>query len=194
MDLKPTLPGKKRPALLRVVVALIIGVALSGGQAVALAQKASVGEYELKAVFLFNFVKFVKWPPKAFPDAKAALTIGILGDDPFAGTLERTIHGETVGGRVLRMHRSPRIEELRTCQIIFVSKSERSRVNELVAALRGAAVLTVGESEQFSHQGGVITLLMQKGRVGFEINVAAGRRAGLEISSKLLRLGKIVSS
>lgn len=153
----------------------------------------AAAEYELKAVFLFNFVKFVKWPPAAFPDSSAPLTIGVLGADPFAGALERTIQGETVGGRRLRLRQSFRAEELKKCQVVYLCKSEHARIEEDLAALKSGSVLTVGETERFSQAGGVITLIMERGRVAFEINVATSRRAGLEISSKLLRLGKTVT-
>jgi len=175
---------------------LVAWVALTLSPALALAQPPSraVAEYELKAVFLFSFVKFVKWPATAFPNAVTPLTIGVLGADPFAGALERTVRGETVGGRRLRIHQSFRVEDLKNCQVVFVSKSERARIGDELAVLNTGAVLTVGETDQFSQAGGVITLIMEEGRVTFKINVGVSRRTGLEISSKLLRLGKTVTS
>ena len=190
--MESTSPPASRP-LCRIAAALIC-LLIALPHASAFAQKKGTGEYELKAAFLFNFVKFVKWPSHAFSDETSPLAIGILGNDPFAGALDRTVRGETVGGRIVKVRRSGRVEELRDCQIVFVSRAERTNVGDILAAMHGSAVLTIGETEQFSRQGGVISLLMNRGHVGFEINVAAGRRAGLEISSKLLKLGRVVTS
>ncbi|MEZ0388402.1 MAG: YfiR family protein [Verrucomicrobium sp.] len=148
-------------------------------------------EYEVKAVFLFNFSQFIKWPPRAFTDPSAPLTIGVLGDDPIGSPLQSAIRGETSAGRKLIVKTGRRIDDLKGCQFIFVSKSESGRLAEILSALQGTSVLTVGESDQFCSQGGIINFSLQGGKVGFEINVAAAQRAGLEVSPKLLRLGRI---
>lgn len=155
------------------------------------AAKAQSKEYEVKAVFLFNFSQFVKWPARSFPDANAPLMIGVLGDDPFGGALQSATRGETSNGRKIVVRTGRRVDDLRGCQFIFVSRSEIGRLGEILAALQGSGVLTVGESDQFCDQGGVINFTLQGGKVGFEINVASAQRAGLEVSPKLVRLGKI---
>lgn len=137
-------------------------------------------EYDLKAAFLVNFVQFVKWP------GSASATVGILGDDPFEGKLQKVLHGK------LGIRRSRRPEDLKNCQIIFISKSERGNVGAILSSLEGANVLTVGDMEGFARQGGIIGLTMDGDRVRFEINTAAARRAGLEISSRLLKLASRV--
>jgi hypothetical protein len=148
-------------------------------------------EYQVKAVFLFNFSQFVKWPARAFPDAGSPLVIGVLGDDPFGGALQSATRGETANGRKVIVKNSRRIEELRNCQFVFISKSENGRLNEVINALQGSNVLTVGEADQFCNLGGVINFTIQGGVVSFEINVGAAKRAGLEVSPKLVKLGKI---
>lgn len=152
---------------------------------------AQQGEYQVKAVFLFNFSQFVKWPARAFPDAGSPLVIGVLGDDPFGGALQSATRGETANGRKIVIKNSRRMEELRNCQFVFVSKSENGRLSEVINALQGSNVLTVGEGDQFCDLGGVINFTLQSGQVGFEINVGAAKRAGLEVSPKLVKLGKI---
>ena len=143
----------------------------------------SAQEYEIKAACLIHFAQFVKWP-KALPEGQPS--IGILGEDPFGGALERL--GQ------MNVGRSQRLDDLKGCQILFISRSERSGIGEILAGLRGTNVLTVSDMDDFARKGGIIGVLIEGGKVHFEINPDAGQRAGLEISSKLLRLGKIVNS
>ncbi len=149
-------------------------------------------EYQLKAAFLFNFAQFVKWPSAAFTKEGAPFCIGILGDDPFGSTLEETIQGENIDNHPLTVIRARRIEELKDCQMIFVSRSEEGRVGEILSELDSKPVLTVSEMESFTRSGGDIDFYLAEGKVRFEINPQSARRCGLKISSQLLNLGKIV--
>jgi YfiR/HmsC-like len=155
---------------------------------------AEYSEYEVKAAFLGNFIQFVKWPAKAFADAGSPFTICIVGSDSFGGALERAVAGQTVGGRKVAIKRSRRPDDLRSAQVVFVCKSERGRIGEILGGLQGANVLSVGESDDFARQGGVINFVMESDKVRFEVNTGAAQRAGLELSSKLLRLGKQVAA
>ncbi len=137
------------------------------------AEERDVSEYELKAALLAKFPAFVKWPA-----SRGAVTIGILGDDPFGAGLDR----------VVKVRRSKRVEDLKTCQIVFISRSERGKLDSIIEALSGANVLTVGDSDGFARQGGVIGLVMDGDKVRFEINTAAAKRAGLTIDLQLARL------
>ncbi|MGH7701000.1 MAG: YfiR family protein [Gemmatimonadales bacterium] len=156
------------------------------------AQAVRASEYQVKAVFLFNFAQFVDWPPEAFNDPQAPLVIGVLGDDPFGPVLDATVRGETVRGRPLEIRRSRRIDEILTCHILFISQSEADRLDDIVAALRSRPILTVGDGETFARRGGVVRLVVERGRVRFHINLEAAAAARLTISSKLLRLAEIV--
>jgi hypothetical protein len=151
-------------------------------------------EYEVKATFLFNFAQYVEWPPEAFPTPTAPIIIGVLGDDPFGKLLDETVRGETVKNRPIAIHRSRQVENLRHCHILFISKSERSRLGHIIASLTGKHCLTVGETDRFAHNGGVINLRLQGATVRFEVNMEAARRGGLTISSKLLRLAIIIGA
>lgn len=153
------------------------------------AQSAAYSEYEIKAAFLFNFAQFVKWPASG-----GQMTIGILGDDPFGGALEKTVKGESVDGRKLTIRRARKAEDLKGCQIVFVANSEGGNLNAILAALAGANVLTVGELDDFVKQGGAIGFTSSGGKVRFEINTGATQRAGLNISSRLLKLASRVGS
>jgi hypothetical protein len=149
-------------------------------------------EYQVKAAFLYNFVQFVEWPAAAFPDAGAPISIGVLGENPFGSGLEKIIEDKTVKDRKVVVKYSGTIENLSGCQLVFISASEQERLPEILKALRGKRVLTVGETPGFARLGGVINFIMVENRVRFEINVDAAERAGLKISSKLLQLAIIV--
>ena len=151
-------------------------------------------EYEVKAAFLFNFALYVEWPPEAFPTPTAPIIIGILGDDLFGNVLDQTVRGETVRNRPIAIHRSRQIENLKHCHLLFISKSESGRLAHIFAKLAGTHCLTVGETDRFAHNGGIINFRLQGANVRFEINLNAARRSGLAISSKLLRLAILIGS
>jgi len=151
-------------------------ITISGGRA---AESTSVTEYTLKAGYLLKFPDFVKWPTSS-----GSITVGILGDDPFGAALEGSV----------KVKRSKRIDDLKGCQIVFISKSERGNLPGIVAALEGSNILTVGDSDGFARQGGILGFVMEGDKVRFEINAGAAKRAGLQISSRLLQLASRVFS
>lgn len=150
-------------------------------------------EYEIKAVFLYNFAQFVQWPPEAFADKKAPLVIGILGSDPFGSYMDEAVRGETVDGRPFVVRRYDRPEEITDCHILFISRSESGRLDQILGSLKGKSVLTVGDMDDFSRDGGMIRFVTENNKVRLRINVEAAKSAGLKISSKLLRPAQIVS-
>jgi hypothetical protein len=172
-------------ALLRRSLILLLLLALP-----AAAQEAQPLEYELKAAFLFNFVKFVEWPPEAFAGARSPLTICVYGQDPFGASLDGVVRGESLGERSLLVQRPETLDDLRDCHVLFVSRSERQRMPEVLARVEGAPVLTVGDTDGFLRAGGMINFVLEENKVRFLINQEAAERSGLRISSKLLRLAK----
>ena len=102
------------------------------------------------------------------------------------------MRGKTVDGRALTVRRLKGPEEGTGCQIVFVGAHEMSLLPALLREIRGSAILTVGDTEKFSRQGGMVNFVVQDNRVRFEINADAAQRAGLKISSKLLQLATIV--
>jgi hypothetical protein len=191
----PFQPGKERrmpsffrkSASLRFVITVMV---MCGVAAPAVSQAAGYSVQQVQAVFLFNFAQFVKWPSKAFPDSGSPLTIGVLGANPFSGTLENAVRGETVDGRRIAVRYSRRAEDLKDCQIVFVSQSESGRVVSVLGALQGTHALTVSDIPRFCEQGGMINFMLEGGQVKFSINTRPANNAGLQISSKLLRLAK----
>lgn len=180
--------GARRRRLLPAVLLLLCGLAAPPARA------ASSTEYQLKAVFLFNFAQFVEWPARAFPEADSPLVIGVLGDDPFGAALDQTVRGEVVNRRPLVVQRYRRVEEALGSHILFISHSESARLDQILASLRGRNILTVGESDAFALRGGMIRFLTANNKLRLRINMTAVQAGELTISSKLLRPSEIVSS
>lgn len=149
---------------------------------------AQAPEYALKAAFLFNFVKFVEWPPAAFAGDRAPMTICVYGDDPFGRTLDALVAGERAGERSLQVRRPDSFAGLEGCHVLFVSRSKKDRLEEVLAQVQGEPVLTVGDTDGFLRAGGVINFVLEGSKVRFLIDQAAAERNGLRISSKLMRL------
>jgi hypothetical protein len=139
---------------------------------------------------LFNFAQFVDWPPKAFPEAQTPLVIGILGEDLFGSYLDETVRGEKVNDRPLVVQRYHRIGEIKTCHVLFISRSESARLEEILASLKGRSILTVGDTDDFALRGGMIRFVTEKNKIRMRINLEAVKAANLTISSKLLRLAE----
>ena len=156
------------------------------------AQSPQSKEYQVKAVFLFNFAQFVEWPTNAFPDAQTPLIIGILGEDPFGSYLDETVRGEKVNNRPLVVQRYRRMDEIKSCHILFISRSEADRLEEVLGGLKGRNILTVGDFEGFAQRGGMVRFVTEK-KVRLRINLEAAKAASLTISSKLLRPAEIVA-
>jgi len=167
---------------------------LGGGHLTVNGQTGVSKEYQVKAAFLFNFAQFVDWPPAAFTNIDMPFTIGILGRDPFGAALEATVEGETVNNRKIIIERARTVDDLKNCQLIFISQSEKSQVPEILSALDDRPVLKVSEIEGFARLGGSINFYLDDGRVRFEVNPAAAQRDGLKVSSQLLSLGKIIQT
>jgi len=158
------------------------------------AQAQSATEYQVKAAFLFNFAKFVDWPVDAFASADSALQICVLGQDPFGRDFEQVIVDKTVNGHRIEIAHPDGVPQARACQILFIAASETAHLRAILAGLKGASVLTVGDAPGFAILGGVINFVLDDGRVRFEINVKAAELAHLKISARLLTVAKVVLS
>ena len=172
----------RRPILsLSLIWLLLVG---SNGRA----QQSPPTEYQIKAAFLFNFAKFVRWPSAAFAGGTSPIVIGILGENPFHDDLARMIQNKTIDDHPLLVKEFHSPADAANCHILFISTSEKNRLPEIIKGLKGRSVLTVGEMEHFTESGGMINLVLESARIRFEINNEAATSAGLKISSKLLAL------
>ncbi|HKI72425.1 MAG TPA: YfiR family protein, partial [Verrucomicrobiae bacterium] len=150
-------------------------------------------EYELKAVWLYNLLKFVDWPPDVLPPQSEAFTIGILGESQFGEALDR-LQEKTIKGKKILVKHLAGPSDGRDCQIIFICVSEKERLPQILETLKRTRVLTVGETAGFAEEGGIANLIAERNRVRLEINNSAASRSGLTISSQLLNVAKLVES
>jgi len=153
---------------------------------------AAPSEYQVKAVFLFNFSQFVEWPSNAFASPDAPFVIGVVGEDPFGTQLDAAVRGESVAGHPLKVKRYRRAEDVEPCQILFISATELARFDGILSSLDGRSILTVSDIERAAERGAMIQFANQDNHLRLRINVAAAKAAGLTLSSKLLRPAEIV--
>ncbi len=175
----------------------IVGLVMAGLSLLWIGGKFSLNaaaptQYQLKAVFLMNFAKFVEWPTTAFGSAQSPIAICILGEDPFGRDMDEVVRGQLAGDRTLAVKRLSQVQQEKNCHMLFVSAAEKERMERVLGALRNAPTLTVGEGDDFAAAGGMIGLLIEDNKIRFEVNLDAAERAGLKISSKLLKLAKNV--
>lgn len=157
------------------------------------ARPQPLGEYDVKAAFLYNFVKFVTWPDRAFERPDQPMTLCLAGRDPFAGSLDRIVDGERVGNRALVVERLPSpAARASRCHLLFVPAGEHDRQRTWLAATAGAPVLTVGETADFLEAGGVVQFVLEDQRVRFAIHPAPAEATGLVLNARLLQVARIV--
>ncbi len=173
----------------RLLAVFCLSATLAGAQTPA----APSAEYQVKAVFLFNFAQFVDWPAKAFAGDKAPLVIGVLGTDPFGAYLDGLVQGEKIGEHPIVVRRFAEGDKLAECHILFLSAALAGHMDRVIAPLKARGILTVGDTDNFSRAGGMIRFITEKGKIRLRIDVAAAQDAGLTISSKLLRSATIVT-
>lgn len=173
---------------------LLVSIALAGAPRDR-AQDAPLSEYQRKAEFLFNFAKFIDWPPGSFASPQSPFLVCVIGADPFGRVLDENLPGQTIGDRSVQIARFPGLQyltESRSCQIVFLSASVSRHFREVMDNFRGTHVLLVGDMRGFATSGGTIEFTLQENHVRFTINTDAAERAGLRVSSQLLSLAKIV--
>ncbi|HSR08080.1 MAG TPA: YfiR family protein [Bryobacteraceae bacterium] len=148
-------------------------------------------EYQVKAAFLYNFAKFVEWPPGTFAKPNDPIEICIVGQNPFGSTLEDMVQGKKMEGRAFAVRQLPDTQQAGKCQILFIGASEGKRTRALLEALKGAAILTVGETGDFTSLGGIVSFRLEGPRVHIQIALDTAEHARLRVSSKLLSLAEI---
>ncbi len=158
----------------------------------AVALQAESVEYPVKLAFLYNFTKFVEWPPDSYGGPAAPLAICIVGHDPFSPDLEGELRTRTVGGHPLDVRTLKPTDALALCHLVFIPATEKDQADRIVRSLDGSSILTVGETKGFALLGGIINLTVEADTVHFEVNQIAAERAHLKFSSKLLSLATIV--
>jgi hypothetical protein len=166
--------------------ASLLFAALAGGQ------QPRATEYEVKAVYLFNFGRFVSWPAPRVRDSAAPFAICVIGKDPFGPVLDAALAGETIEGRTVVARRVALPEQATTCQELYIPASEGNHLRDILSALDKSSVLTVSDIEHFSERGGMIQFVVHGDRVRFQVNLTRTADAGLTLSSELLKVAVAV--
>ena len=173
-----------RAFLSRYILALTVLLLVGSHRAAAQAK-----DYQVKAVFLFHFTQFVDWPATAFSSPGAPFVIGIYGADPFGEFIDKAVSNEKVAGRAIVVKRFRNVGELSGCHLLFINHASPK---DALQAVEGKAVLTVGDDINFTKDGGMIQFVTESSKIKLQIRHSVAKTAGLTISSKLLRLAKIV--
>ncbi|SKB03132.1 protein of unknown function [Prosthecobacter debontii] len=187
MELLRTLA--KRTHTQGVAILLLLAFVLSPFEAHA--ESSEKREYALKAVFLYNFCQFIDWPSGSFAHDRAPIIIGVMGSNPFGGLLSETVHGELIRGRSIQLSPCQNPQDALKCHLLFISDEEMPKMTALLSVLANHSVVTVGESEAFLEQGGMIALPSVENKIKLKVNLPAVRAAKVEMSSKLLRVADI---
>ena len=151
-------------------------------------------ENQVQAVFLFNFSRFVEWPPQVFAAPSDPFIIGIVGSDPFGARLDEAVRNEQINGHPLTVRRFHSIADVENCQILFIDRSEMAHIGQILTALDHRSTLTVSQGEDAAQRGVMIQFATENSRIRLRINVGSARAAGLTISSKLLRPADIIGT
>lgn len=154
--------------------------------------QTQVSEVELKSAFLYKFIHYAEWPPEALGDLGDPIAICVIEQDALAQVLEGAVHGRTSHERPVVVRRVDDSDSFNGCHVLFVGAEDTSRIDEVVVRASAHPTLTVGDAEGFARRGGMINFTRRGARLGFEINRGAVLRAGLDLSSQLLKLAQLV--
>lgn len=176
----------------RALIGLIVGIVCLCLVRPCGSAETGITENQVKALCLLNFAKYVTWPPEVFPEANTPLCVGVIGHGKLAAELENIARGKLINGRAVVVFEPHEEAERRKCHILFIGASGRTPIQDILGAVRDLPLLTVGEAEPFAQAGGIINFVKKENKVRFEVDLAAARRARLEISSKLLNLADVV--
>ena len=173
------------------LLTLCVGIATSCVSASADTPSRHELEYRVKAAYLYNFAVFVTWPDEDGASLDP-IVVGVLGDDPFGELLDATLDGKLVRERPLEIRRYASLEELGQCDVLFVAADQSATVDRILEQVGSRAVLTISELDGIARRGGVVTLYRESDRIRFRVNIASAERAGLKVSSRLLKLAEVV--
>jgi len=176
----------------RALAAWVVCGVLSAQPALLRAQTSATNEYRVKAQFLSNFPSFVEWPAEAFSSPQEPLSVCVYGTYSFGLSLAENLGEKTVHGRRMEVRMTKKESELRSCHVLFVSRSAEKRYPAVMQAIQGASVLTVGETPDFLAAGGAVNFLYQDDALQFEVNLNNANEAHLRLSASMLALARRV--
>lgn len=155
-------------------------------------QASAQSEDQVKAAFLFNFVRYVEWPDEVFEDEGAHVKVCMLGAEAFGSVVTQTVSGKSVGDREVKVESIRSLDSARDCHLLYVGSTEQEKLVDMISALESAPVFTVSDAEGFAEGGAMANFFRADNKIRFEMNPGAAKKAKLKISSRLLRLAKVV--
>lgn len=170
------------------VALLMVGLVASVLPAVA----QDVQEYDLKAEFMRRFTLFIEWPAGALPPPDEPFVIGIIGDSPLHGALETRLNNAVIKNRRAELRIVGDLTEIDNCQVLFIASTMQARLDQILVRTRGRPVLTVADCEGCAAHGVLVNFFLVGNQVRFEVNEAAVRDSGLDFSSRLLKVARLV--
>lgn len=150
-------------------------------------------EAKLKAAYIFHFLQFIEWPDSTFANENSPIVLAVLGKDPFGKILDETINSEKIGKRAIILKRIESVSEIGSCHVLYISSSEENKYKNILKHIGISPVLTISDIINFGLAGGDINFYIEENKVRFAINVQGVKESDLRISSKLLRLAKIIN-
>ena len=187
-------PEFRRIAGIRRTVTMVLLILTAGFELSGQSSAQTVEESRVKAAYLYNFAKFVDWPPGAFQNPDDPAVICVVGDERTSDVLEAAVSGRKANGRPVQARRPRSPEEFKSCHLLFIGFSDKERIAELLNRLQRSSVLTVGQSDQFISLGGMINLALRNSTIELEIAPEASTAVGLKISSRLLVVARLVKA
>ena len=183
--------AKQRTSPMQAILAGVV-VAVLVSHAPELRGQVAATADQIKAAYVFNFAKFVEWPPQTFPTPNAPINFCALGRTQTADEMDALMSGKSINGHAVKVRHLTKLDEIKDCQLLYIAAGI-GRPEPLLRALKGCSVLVIGDTPGFAVSGGMIGFVNENGRVLFEVNPGAVEHSHLKISSKLLALARIVS-
>jgi hypothetical protein len=171
--------------------AFVLVLLVLSNNRMARAQTRPALEYQVKAAFLFNFTRFIHWPPSAYSSPDAPFVIGIVGNDPFGSYIDDLVSGELAEGHKILVRRYTDGSDPKGCHLVFINCSTPAQTKTTILQTGGQNILTVGDQDDFISMGGILRFYKQDNKIKMEIELAAAKAAELDISAKLLQLARV---
>ncbi|HEU5078874.1 MAG TPA: YfiR family protein [Opitutaceae bacterium] len=175
-----------------IIACLVVAIFIATETRLSGAEEPSFSEYKVKAAFIFNFAKYVEWPPAAFSNATSPIIVGVGADSPLYSELESLVRERHVAGRSLIVRTCENSIDAKAVHILFLDTASEERFAPLLHEGGNPGILTVGDSQNFTENGGIIGFVEQTSKLRFKINLKEAERAHLKVSSQLLKLAVVV--
>lgn len=143
----------------------------------------------VKAAYLYNFVKLVEWPSNSFETASSPFVIGVIGRNSLGDELDEVLKDRQIDGRKVTAVRFATPASATNCHVLFIPESERRNVDNILEAVGSRPILTVSDLKGFETRG-MIALVKENSTITLRIDPDKAAKAGLKVSSRLLRLDK----